>query len=187
VLERSGDASRAKFAGQEPGSSGTALDAQGRLVLCEHGDRRITRLERDGSKKGIADRFEGHRLNRPNDLTFAKNGDLYFTDPPLGLPGAFRDPAKELPYQGVYRVRGGVLELLIRDLTAPNDVALSPDERTLYVSHADQTNPLWIADPLDAAGKPAGAASLRTRATRSRRMPAPRTAWTSMRRATCVR
>jgi gluconolactonase len=154
VLERSGYASRAPFAGPEPGSNGTALDAAGRVLMCEHGDRRVTRLEPDGAKTVLAERYQGRRLNSPNDLVLARNGDVYFTDPPFGLPRTFEDPAKELAFQGVYRLAGAALELLVSDLTAPNGVALSPDERTLYVSNADPANPVWMAYPLDAQGRP---------------------------------
>ncbi len=153
VLDPSGTQRRGPHAAQEPGSNGTALDSHGRLLLCEHGDRRITRLEPDGAKTVIADRFQGKRLNSPNDLWLARSGDLYFTDPPFGLPNHFDDPSKELPWQGVYRLRGGKLELLVRDLRAPNGIGLSPDERTLYVSNADPANPVWMAYPVRADGR----------------------------------
>jgi gluconolactonase len=153
VLDPSGTATPGPHAAAEPGSNGTALDAQGRLVLCEHGERRITRLEANGAKTLLADRFQGRRLNSPNDLWIARGGELYFTDPPFGLPKHFDDAAKELPWQGVYRLRGAELELLIRDVRAPNGVALSPDERTLYVSNAERERPVWLAYPLDAEGR----------------------------------
>ena len=112
-----------------------------RLVLCEHGDRRVARLEEDGRKTTLADRYEGKRLNSPNDLVFAGNGDLYFTDPPLGLPKGFDDPGKELGWSGVYRLTPeGRLTLLTRELKAPNGIALSPSSRTLYVSNADRSH-----------------------------------------------
>ena len=88
------------FEGREPGSNGLTFDRQGRLVVCQHGDRRIVRLEKDGSVTTLAERYEGKRFNSPNDLVFKSNGDLYFTDPPFGLPQAFNDPAKELPISG---------------------------------------------------------------------------------------
>jgi gluconolactonase len=152
ALEPSGTLARGPHATKEPGANGTALDAQGRLLLCEHGERRVTRLEADGAKTVLADRYQGMRLNSPNDLWAARNGDVYFTDPPFGLPGHFDDPGRELPWQGVYRLRDGTLELLVRDLRAPNGIALSPDERTLYVSSSDRENPVWMAYPLDADG-----------------------------------
>ncbi|HXW10707.1 MAG TPA: SMP-30/gluconolactonase/LRE family protein, partial [Steroidobacteraceae bacterium] len=134
-LARSGYTGAAPFTGREPGSNGLAFDREGRLVLCQHGDRRIVRLERDGTRTVLVDAYEGRRLNSPNDAIYASNGDLYFTDPPFGLPRAFDDPARELDVSGVYRLRAdGTLELLIGDLGAPNGIALSPDERTLYVT-----------------------------------------------------
>jgi gluconolactonase len=153
VLAASGYTGAAPFAGAEPGSNGTALDREGRLVVCEHGDRRVSRIEADGSRTVLAERFDGKRLNSPNDVAIARTGDVYFTDPPFGLPRAFRDPARELPWQGVYRLRDGRLELLIRDLTAPNGIGLSPDERTLYVSNAETERPIWLAYPIGPDGR----------------------------------
>ena len=153
VLDPSGTQPGEPSLAPEPGSNGTALDARGRLLLCEHGDRRITRLEPDGTKTPVVERYRGRRLNSPNDLWIARNGDLYFTDPPFGLPRQFDDPAKELSWQGVYRLRGTALELLVRDLRAPNGIALSPDERTLYVSNADREDPVWMAYPLEPDGR----------------------------------
>jgi gluconolactonase len=145
-LKPSGYTGEAVFEGREPGSNGLTFDPEGRLVLCEHGDRRITRLEADGRKTTLADRYEGRRLNSPNDLVFKTNGDLYFTDPPFGLPKAFDDPAKELDFSGVYRLStGGHLTLLSRDIKAPNGIAFSPDEKTLYVSNADPNAAVWMA------------------------------------------
>jgi gluconolactonase len=152
-LKPSGYTGPEPFPGREPGSNGLLLDRQGRLVLCEHGDRRITRLEADGRKTVLVDRYEGRRLNSPNDAVFASNGDLYFTDPPFGLPRAFDDPGKELPWSGVYRVRGdGRVTLLTKQLRAPNGLAFSPDERTLYVANADRTNAVWYAFPVRSDG-----------------------------------
>ncbi|MGH7232595.1 MAG: SMP-30/gluconolactonase/LRE family protein [Nitrospiraceae bacterium] len=145
-LSPSGYTGSPPFEGKEPGSNGLIFDAAGRLVLCEHGDRRIARLESDGHKTPLADRYNGQRLNSPNDLVFKSNGDLYFTDPPFGLPGAFEDSQKEVPFQGVYRVStDGKLTLLIRDLKAPNGIAFSPDEKTLYVTDVDSKRAAWLA------------------------------------------
>jgi gluconolactonase len=145
-LKPSGYTASAPFAGKEPGSNGLTLDAAGRLVLCQHGDRRIARLEKDGRQTVLADRYEGKRINSPNDLVFKSNGDLYFTDPPFGLPKAFGDPRKELPFQGVYRVsKDGQVSLLIKNLKAPNGIAFSPDEKILYVSDVDPNRAAWWA------------------------------------------
>ncbi|HEX3035946.1 MAG TPA: SMP-30/gluconolactonase/LRE family protein [Thermodesulfobacteriota bacterium] len=129
-LKPSGYTGSAPFEGREPGSNGLTFDSVGRLVLCEHGDRRITHLEENGGKTTLVDRYNGKRLNSPNDAVFKSNGDLYFTDPPFGLPKKFDDPQKELPFQGVYRLStGGKLILLTKDIKAPNGIAFSPDEK----------------------------------------------------------
>lgn len=132
--------------GGEPGSNGLNLDAQGRLVLCQHGDRRIARLEPDGSFKTLADKYNGKRFNSPNDAAFKSNGDLYFTDPPYGLLGLNDDPAKELPFNGVYRLTpDGEVTLLTKEMTYPNGIAFSPDEKTLYVANSDPQQAVWLA------------------------------------------
>lgn len=152
-LQPSGYTGKEKFTGREPGSNGLTFDPQGRLVLCEHGDRRIARLNADGTKTTLVDRYEGKRLNSPNDLVFKSNGDLYFTDPPFGLPQAFDDPNKELPFCGVYRyTKDGKLTLLTKELKAPNGIAFSPDEKTLYVSDADRSHAVWWAFAVKADG-----------------------------------
>jgi gluconolactonase len=122
----------------QPGSNGLTLDPQGRLTIDEHGRRRVVRHEPDGSSKVLADRFEGKRLNSPNDLVYRRNGDLYFTDPPFGLPRFFEDPRKETTWSGVYGLIGGRLHLLTAELTGPNGIALSPDEKHLYVGNWDE-------------------------------------------------
>ena len=119
----------------QPGSNGLTFDPEGRLTICQHGNRRVIRVEPHGNITVVADRYAGKRLNSPNDLVYASDGTLYFTDPPFGLPGAFADPKKELPFSGVFRVRDGVVSLITPDLTGPNGIALSPDERYLYVGN----------------------------------------------------
>jgi gluconolactonase len=139
--------------GGETGTNGLTLDPEGRLVMCEHGDRRVTRREKDGKKTVLADRFEGKRLNSPNDLVFDAKGNLYFTDPPYGLEKNIDDPKKELPFQGVYRVsREGKLTLVTKDLTRPNGIALSPDEKTMYIAVSDPDKPVLMAYDLQEDG-----------------------------------
>jgi gluconolactonase len=137
----------------EPGSNGLTVDMQGRVVFCEHGDRRISRLERDGGKRTLVDNYQGKRLNSPNDLCYRSNGDLYFTDPPYGLPKGVQDPRRELDFCGVYRLsKDGSLTLLTRELGFPNGVAFSPDEKTLYVSQSDPKRAIWMAYPVKPDG-----------------------------------
>ena len=121
----------------QPGSNGLAFSPDGRLTICQHGNRRVLQVNPHGDTTVIADRFDGHRLNSPNDLVFASDGTLYFTDPPFGLPGGFEDPARELPFSGVFAVRDGAISLITDELAGPNGVAVSPDERYLYVGDWD--------------------------------------------------
>jgi gluconolactonase len=138
--------------GGEPGSNGLTLDPKGRLVLCQHGDRRVARRE-DGDFVTLADRYEGKRFNSPNDAVYKSNGDLYFTDPPYGLLGKNDDPAKELPYNGVYRLStDGKVTLLTGEMTFPNGIALAPDEKTLYVANSDPKKAIWMAFPVNGDG-----------------------------------
>lgn len=137
------------FYGLEPGSNGLLLDPQGRLVLCEHGDRRIAVLTEDGGKRTLVDNYQGKRLNSPNDAVYMSNGDLYFTDPPYGLPNRWDDPRRELDFCGVYRLTSdGELTLLTDQLPRPNGIALSPDEKTLYVAQSDPKAAIWMAFPI---------------------------------------
>lgn len=145
-LKPSGFSGQVQPGQKEPGSNGLTLDAEGRLVLCQHGDRQIARLEPDRSLTPLASQFEGKRFNSPNDLVYHSNGDLYFTDPPYGLPKLNQDPAKELPFNGVYRLaKDGSLTLLTRELSFPNGLAFSPDEKTLYVANSDPLRSIWMA------------------------------------------
>ncbi|MBI3667626.1 MAG: SMP-30/gluconolactonase/LRE family protein [Acidobacteria bacterium] len=131
--------------GQFIGSNGLTLDRQGRLVACEHGNRRVTRTEKGRSITVLADRFEGKRLNSPNDAVFKSNGDLYFTDPPYGFQKQDDDPAKELQFNGVFRLTpAGKLDLLVKDMTRPNGLGFSPDEKKLYIANSDQARKIWM-------------------------------------------
>jgi gluconolactonase len=145
-LTPAGYTGKTPFTGHEPGTNGLTYDANGLLVACEHGDRRVSRLEADGkTKKTLADRYEGKRLNSPNDLVYKSNGDLYFTDPIYGLPKGADDPARELNFCGVYRLsKDGKLTLLTKEITRPNGIAFSPDEKKLYVSSSDPDKAIWM-------------------------------------------
>jgi gluconolactonase len=122
---------------KQPGSNGLALDPHGRLTINEHGNRRVTRIEKDGSVTVLADRFEGKRLNSPNDLVYRSDGALVFTDPPFGLPKFGDDPRKEIQANAVYSLHKGKLRQVSTELSGPNGIALSPDERYLYVANWD--------------------------------------------------
>lgn len=127
------------------GPNGLTLDEEGRLVICEHGNRRVTRLEKDGSLTVLADRYQGKRLNSPNDAVYKSDGALYFTDPPYGLLKQDDDPAKELKFNGVYRLNpDGSLVLLTSELSRPNGLAFSPDEKYLYVANSDAARKVWM-------------------------------------------
>ena len=141
--------------GRELGSNGLTVDRQGALVMADHGNRQVARLDETRFvKTTLADRYQNKRLNSPNDVVYRSNGDLFFTDPPFGLRGLNRDPAKELTHNGVYRVSpNGDVTLLTVDLQFPNGIAFSPDEKILYVSNADAANPIWMAYDLDARGE----------------------------------
>jgi len=121
----------------QPGSNGLTLDRDGRLTINEHGNRRVTRLEKNGVVTVLADRYEGKRLNSPNDLVYRSDGALYFTDPPFGLPKFFDDPRRELPFSGVFCLKDGQLKVVSTDLAGPNGLAFSPDEKYLYVGNWD--------------------------------------------------
>jgi gluconolactonase len=137
----------------QPGSNGLAFDPDGRLTICQHGNRRILRVNPHGDTTVLADRFEGGRLNSPNDLVYRSDGTLFFTDPPFGLPEAFDDPDKELPFSGVFRVREGEVSLVTDELDGPNGIAFSPDERFLYVGNWDPERKVVVRlDPQTGAG-----------------------------------
>ncbi len=138
------------YYGLEPGSNGLAVDSQGRLLACEHGDRRLSILTKGGGKRTLVDAFEGRRLNSPNDLVLHSNGAIFFTDPPYGLPERAEDPRRELDFCGIFRLDpSGTLALLTKQLARPNGIGLSPDQKTLYVAQSDPQNAIWMSFPVN--------------------------------------
>lgn len=173
-----------EYYGLEPGSNGLIRDPVGRLVMCEHGDRRISVLTKGGGKRTLVDNYRGKRLNSPNDGCFDSKGNLFFTDPPYGFPDREKDERQELGFYGVYWLSapmqrnvgwswtpkgyerddgvkpftvsvhvdegpGRRLKLLTKEMTRPNGIALSPDEKTLYVAQSDPRAALWKAFPIE--------------------------------------
>ncbi len=138
---------------REPGSNGLAVDRRGFLISCEHGDRRISRLKWGGGKVTVADNYQGKRFNSPNDVVVRMDGSICFTDPPYGLPRQENDASRELDYFGVFRVDAkGKVTLLTKELTRPNGLAFSPDEKTLYVAQSDPKRAIWMAYPVKRDG-----------------------------------
>lgn len=147
-LEPSGYTGRTPRGG-ELGSNGLLYDSQGRLVLCQHGDRRVARLAPEGRFETVVSYYKWRRFNSPNDAVYKSNGDLYFTDPPYGLLKRNDDPAKELIFNGVFRLsKEGQLTLLTGGMTYPNGIAFSPDESTLYVANSDPKQAVWMSFPV---------------------------------------
>jgi gluconolactonase len=157
-MQPSGWKESAPYTGPEPGSNGMTLDSRGRLTVAGHAQRDVWRLEQVDPKAPatlLADRYQGKRLNSPNDLVYKSDGTLYFTDPPYGLPKQDSDPTKELSFSGVYRLPGALthkpgtapdraqLQLLVKDLTRPNGIVFSPDEKYLYVNNSEPKK-LWM-------------------------------------------
>ena len=136
----------------QPGSNGLTLDSHGQLTINQHGNRRVLLIEKYGSETVLADKFEGKRLNSPNDLVYSSDGTLFFTDPPFGLPKFGEDPRKELSFSGVYSLRRGKLQLLTKELSGPNGIALSPDEKYLYVGNWDDKKKVVMRYELTAEG-----------------------------------
>ena len=134
------------------GPNGMTADKDGAVLLCQHGNRRIARIDKDMKVSTLVDKFEGKKFNSPNDLVFHSDGSLYFTDPPYGLPKGDDDPTKELKFNGVFRLANGKLQAIVKDLTRPNGIALSPDEKTLYVAVSDPAHKVVMRYDLAANG-----------------------------------
>lgn len=139
------------YTGEEPstsseqGSNGLALNAQGQLILCQHGDRRLAVLDAPINSpqsrfSTLAGTFEGRRFNSPNDVAIRQNGDLFFTDPPYGLP---KDAQQEIPFQGVYKAANGSVTLMLDSLTRPNGIAFTPDEKSVIIANSDPKKVFW--------------------------------------------
>ncbi len=134
------------------GPNAMIADKDGAVLLCQHGNRRIVRVAKDMTMTPYIDKYEGHRLNSPNDLIYRSDGALYFTDPPYGLIGQDADPAKELKFNAVFLYAKGKLTPVVTDLNRPNGIALSPDEKTLYVSNSDERKRFWMKYDVAADG-----------------------------------
>lgn len=132
----------------QPGSNGLTIDKEGRLIIDQHGNRRVIRIEKKGPVTVLADRIDGKKFNSPNDIVYKSDGTVYFTDPPYGLPAFFDDKRKELGYSGVFMIRDGKVQVVSKDLGGPNGIAFSPDEKYLYITNWDirdihHTKTLW--------------------------------------------
>ena len=132
----------------QPGSNGLAIDKDGRLIIDQHGNRRVIRIEKKGPVTILADKFDRKRFNSPNDIVLKSDGVIYFTDPPYGLPNFFGDKRKELDYSGVFMIKNSEVTLVSKDLGGPNGLAFSPDEKFLYVTNWDirdihHTKTIW--------------------------------------------
>ena len=156
-LDPSGYTAKEKRPG-ESGSNGLALDEKGRLIICQHGDRRVARMASMPQApkpvyETLASKYKGKRFNSPNDLAYNQKGELYFTDPPYGLVQKEKDPSREIDFQGVFLLRNdGKVELVSRELERPNGIILSPDEKTLYVANSHGPRPIWMSYELKKNG-----------------------------------
>jgi gluconolactonase len=126
------------------GPNGATAGEHGTVVMCQHGNRRIVRITNDLKVTTVVDSFEGKKFNSPNDVVYRSDGSLYFTDPPYGLSKFDDDPAKELPFNGVFKLTNGKVQVLVKDMTRPNGLAFSPDEKILYVANSDEHYRMWM-------------------------------------------
>jgi gluconolactonase len=137
--------------GGEMGSNGLTLNLAGELVLCQHGNRQMARMNASFDEpkpvfSAVANNYNGKKFNSPNDAVYNSEGELFFTDPPYGLEKQLEDKKKEIPFQGVYKVKqNGRVVLLVDSLTRPNGIAFMPDERTLLIANSDPAKPNWYA------------------------------------------
>lgn len=154
LIEKAGGDPGAVAPGGFVGPNGEAADKNGYVLICQHKNRRIVRVGTDLRMMPVVERYQGNRLNSPNDLVYRSDGALYFTDPPYGLPKQDSDPAKELPFNGVYRLKAGKLDLVIKDLTRPNGIAFSPDQKVLYIANSDEKQKVWMRYDVAADGTP---------------------------------
>lgn len=152
VLIQNGGGNGSPGPGALIGPNGMIADKDGNVLLCQHGGRRIVRVAPDLTMTPVIEKFEGHRFNSPNDLVYRSDGALYFTDPPYGLAKMDADPAKELKFNGVFLYKDGSLKAIVKDLNLPNGIALSPDEKTLYVSNSDEKKRFWMRYDVAADG-----------------------------------
>ena len=133
------------------GPNGMVLSKDGKLMVCQHGDRRVAIMDAplnapQSKFSTVAGQYDGKRLNSPNDLFLASNGDIYFTDPSYGFEKGFKDPKKEIAYEGVYKMdKAGKIKLLIDSIEAPNGIAVFPDKKTLLVANSDSRKKRWYA------------------------------------------
>jgi len=125
------------------GPNGEVADQDGYVLICQHTARRIVRVGKDLQMTPLVERYQGKRFNSPNDLVYRSDGALYFTDPPYGLAKQDEDPAKEIAFNGVYRLKNGKVEAIIKDLTRPNGIAFSPDQKTLYIANSEKRK-VWM-------------------------------------------
>jgi gluconolactonase len=148
-LKPSGYTGRGTYS-RESGSNGLTISNDGKIIACEHGDRRVTIMPIEGGgKKTLSDNHLGKRFNSPNDVVQKSNGDVYFTDPPYGLPKQENDPSRETGIFGVYLIaKNGTTKAIITDLTRPNGLAFSPDESILYVNQSDPERAYIMAYPV---------------------------------------
>lgn len=153
-LEPSGHPGPDTSAFREPGSNGLIRGSEGAILMADHGNRGIARLDlATKTKTLLATQYQGKAFNSPNDLVLAASGSIYFTDPPYGLEGIDASPLKAQPRNGVYRLDpDGSVTLIDGRLSKPNGIGLSPDGRTLYVSNSDPASPFWYAYALDRSG-----------------------------------